>query len=118
MAIPTTRADLMGEIAACKNLLAESDYNMLKIVEKLTEATSATGLISLLKSFATDFKSVVENRAAWRETINACEAKLAEMGEEAPEEAPPVVELAPEADSTSDAETDADAGEEATQQGE
>ena len=75
----TNRSDLMGEITACKNLLGETDYQLIKMLESMTSATTATGLIAMLKSFASDFKEVVADRIKWRETINECEEALAKL---------------------------------------
>ena len=96
----------MGEIMACKSLLNESDYQLMKMLESLTDCTTATGLIKVLASFRDEFKELVANRIKWRATVNECEKALDELVPETIDEVPdePAQET-PEAEEDSSAET-------------
>lgn len=97
----TNRNDLMGEITACKSLLNESDYQLMKMLESLTDCTTATGLIKVLASFRDEFKELVANRIKWRATVNECEKALDELAAETidnmPDEPAPEIPEIPEA---------------------
>lgn len=122
----TNRNDLMGEITACKSLLNESDYQLMKMLESLTDCTTATGLIKVLASFRDEFKELVANRIKWRATVNECEKALDELAAETidnmPDEpAPGIPEAAADNSGTEAAAEEApesemaNAGDEATQ---
>lgn len=122
----TNRNDLMGEITACKSLLNESDYQLMKMLESLTDCTTATGLIKVLASFRDEFKELVANRIKWRATVNECEKALDELAAETidnmPDEpAPEIPEAAVDNSGTEAAAEEApesemaNAGDEATQ---
>ena len=120
----TNRNDLMGEIMACKSLLNESDYQLMKMLESLTDCTTATGLIKVLASFRDEFKELVANRIKWRATVNECEKALDELAAETIDEVPdePAPEIPEAADSGAETAAEeapesetADAGDGATQ---
>ena len=120
----TNRNDLMGEIMACKSLLNESDYQLMKMLESLTDCTTATGLIKVLASFRDEFKELVANRIKWRATVNECEKALDELAAETIDDMPdePAPEIPEAADSGTETAAEeapegetADAGDGATQ---
>lgn len=71
-----TRQEIQGEITACKQLLADSDYSILKTLEGLLSCTSATSMIAYLKELTSDLIDLVKRRQTWRDTVNDLEAKL------------------------------------------
>lgn len=62
--------ELMGEINACKILLADTDYIALKVAEGVTTRDG-------------EYATQLANRAAWRQKINDCEAEIAQIQSEA-----------------------------------
>lgn len=71
-----TRQEIQGEITACKQLLADSDYSILKSLEGLLTCTTATGMIAHLKELAEEVFALKLKRQAWRDKINEMEALL------------------------------------------
>lgn len=71
-----TRQEIQGEITACKQLLADSDYSILKTLEGLLSCTSATGMIAYLKGLTGDLAALMQERQTWRDKVNALEALL------------------------------------------
>lgn len=71
-----TRQEIQGEITACKQLLADSDYSILKSLEGLLTCTSATGMIAHLKELTEEIFALKLKRQAWRDKINEMEALL------------------------------------------
>lgn len=68
---------IQGEINARKSLLADSDYELLKLVENMADCTTITQLVAVFKEFLTGYKDLVANRRKWREEINSLEQELA-----------------------------------------
>ncbi len=68
-----------GEINALKSLLRNSDYQLMKLVENLTDCTNITGLVACFKAFLEGFGELVKSRRAWRASINTLEAELEEI---------------------------------------
>lgn len=71
-----TREEMEAEIRACKALLAESDYNVIKTLEGLCDCTTATAIANFLKTVTTEIKEIINKRVALRQTINDLEAEL------------------------------------------
>lgn len=71
-----TREQMEAEIRACKALLAESDYAVIKALEGICDCTSATGIITFLKTITTEVKAIITKRIEYRTTINALEERL------------------------------------------
>lgn len=71
-----TRQEIQGEINACKQLLADSDYSILKTLEGLLSCTSATGMIAYLKDLTGEIAELVKQRRAWRDKVNDLEAQF------------------------------------------
>lgn len=76
-----TREDIQSEIVACKMLLADSDYAVLKTVEGLLSCTSVSDMLRYILDVPDDIMDKVHKRAQWRRTINACEDELARLGD-------------------------------------
>lgn len=70
---------IQGEINARKSLLADSDYQMIKLVENMADCTTITQLVGVFKDFLTGFKDLVANRRKWRDEINAYEKELEDL---------------------------------------
>lgn len=77
-----TRQEIIGEIEACKLLLNDSDYSILKTLEGMIACTSATGIITYLKDITEELRTLKDKRQAWRDRINDLEAQLAALPEE------------------------------------
>lgn len=77
-----TRQEIIGEIEACKLLLNDSDYSIIKTLEGMIACTSATGIITYLKEITDELRTLKDKRQAWRDRINELEAKLAALPEE------------------------------------
>lgn len=77
-----TRLEIIGEIEACKLLLNDSDYSILKTLEGMIACTSATGIITYLKEITDELRTLKDKRQAWRDRINDLEAQLAALPEE------------------------------------
>ena len=77
-----TRQEIIGEIEACKLLLNDSDYSILKTLEGMIACTSATGIITYLKEITDELRTLKDKRQAWRDRINDLEAQLAALPEE------------------------------------
>jgi hypothetical protein len=58
-------------------LLADSDYELFKLVENMADCTTITQLVAVFKEFLTGYKDLVANRRKWREEINSLEQELA-----------------------------------------
>lgn len=76
-----TRQEIQGEITACKSLLADSDYSILKTLEGMMTCTSATGIINYLKEITEELLALKDKRQEWRDKINGLEAQLAALDE-------------------------------------
>lgn len=72
--------EILGEINACKQLLADSDYTIIKTIEGLLSCTSAIDMIAYLKGIADDVMALKDKRQAWRDTINRLEEQLEQEG--------------------------------------
>ena len=77
-----TRQEIIGEIEACKLLLNDSDYSILKTLEGMIACTSATGILTYLKEITDELRTLKDKRQAWRDRINDLEAQLAALPEE------------------------------------
>lgn len=77
-----TRQEIIGEIEACKLLLNDSDYSIIKTLEGMIACTSATGIITYLKEITEELRTLKDKRQAWRDRINDLEAQLAALPEE------------------------------------
>lgn len=62
-----------GEIATAKQILNQTDYNMLKAIEDILTSTTATELIAKLKDLSDSFGDVIKLRRKQRDIINELE---------------------------------------------
>lgn len=76
-----TREDMQAEITACKTLLSDSDYTVLKTVEGLLSCASAADMFEYIMAVPDEIMDTVRRRAQWRRTINECEADLEALGD-------------------------------------
>lgn len=76
------RESITAEITALKSLLTESDYQLIKMLENLAGCTSILDILTVFKSFLTDFGELVNDRKTWRENINTLEAELEQLDTE------------------------------------
>lgn len=85
-----TQTEIDTEIASCKQLLSQSDYEITKAVEAFfTSAASATtilGLVKAIKDVLSDISSLITQRQSWRDSIGELEETVADDdGQEAGE---------------------------------
>lgn len=59
-----------GETSTAHQILNQTDYNMLKAIEELLSATSATELISKIRALSDEFEEIIKLRRKQREIIN------------------------------------------------
>ena len=76
-----TREDMEAEIRSCKALLNESDHTIIQTLEGICDCTSATGIITFLRSITEEVKAIITNRKAYRQTIRDLEELLENMDE-------------------------------------
>lgn len=76
-----TREDMEAEIRSCKALLNESDHTIIQTLEGICDCTSATGIITFLKSITEEVKAIITHRRAYRQTIHDLEELLEHMDE-------------------------------------
>lgn len=70
------RERINAEINALKNQLEQTDFQLYKVVESLVACTSITGILTVFRSFLTEYGPLVANRTAWRARINELEQQL------------------------------------------
>lgn len=71
-----TKKEMQGEINACKSLLADSDYKILKSLEQLVGCTSIVEVIDCIKGIGETAMEISRKRQQWRDTINTMEEQL------------------------------------------
>lgn len=76
-----TREDMEAEIRSCKALLNESDHTIIQTLEGICDCTSATGIITFLKSITEEVRAIITRRRAYRQTIHDLEELLEHMDE-------------------------------------
>lgn len=94
------RTEIEGEINACKNILDNTDYQILRAIEDIFAADSMTELLSALKNAGKEIAHTITLRKQCRARINELEAMTAEDDEptEAPAEAVEPIEEEEDAD--------------------
>lgn len=92
------RDEIEGEINACKNILDNTDYQILRAIEEIFAADDVITLLKAISDAGKVIKDTIKLRKQMRDRINELEAMTPE--DEAPVEAPPeeVVPEAPEGD--------------------
>lgn len=70
-----------AEINAMKSLLANSDYEIIKLAESLADCNSSTEIVKAIKAFWGDYQAIVEKRRSWRERIRELQAEADEKAE-------------------------------------
>lgn len=82
------RTEIEGEINASKNILDNTDYQILRAVEDIFAADNVTELLSALAKAGKEVTKTIKLRKQCRARINELEAMEAE--DEEPVEAAPV----------------------------
>lgn len=67
------RMEIEGEINGCKNILQNTDYQILRAVEGIFAATGVTELLSALSNAAKSIVQTINLRKQCRERINELE---------------------------------------------
>lgn len=74
-----TKQEIQGEITACKSLLADTDYTILKTLEGVLACTSIQDFVDFAQSVTKELLSLKDKRQEWRDRINEMEAQLETM---------------------------------------
>ena len=77
-----TEQEIAGEINGYKQQLEQSDYKVMKAVERIFSASSITDLLSAI---AKEVAEIISQRQTWRDRINELEAMEPDQPE-APQE--------------------------------
>lgn len=75
------RTEIEGEINACKNILENTDYQILRAIEDIFAADSVTELLSALAHAGKEIAKTIKLRKDCRAKINELEAMTAEDDE-------------------------------------
>ena len=78
-----TEQEIAGEINGYKQQLEQSDYKVMKAVERIFSASSITDLLSAIA--AKEVAEIISQRQTWRDRINELEAMEPDQPE-APQE--------------------------------
>lgn len=69
-----TEQEIAGEINGYKQQLNQSDYKVMKAVERIFSASSITDLLSAISATAKEIAEIIAQRQEWRAKINELEA--------------------------------------------
>ncbi|WP_281624820.1 hypothetical protein [Senegalimassilia anaerobia] len=69
-----TEQEIAGEINGYKQQLNQSDYKVMKAVERIFSASSITDLLSAVSAAAKEIAEIIAQRQEWRAKINELEA--------------------------------------------
>ena len=69
-----TEQEIAGEINGYKQQLNQSDYKVMKAVERIFSASSITDLLSAISVAAKEIAEIIAQRQEWRAKINELEA--------------------------------------------
>ena len=69
-----TEQESAGEINGYKQQLNQSDYKVMKAVERIFSASSITDLLSAISAAAKEIAEIIAQRQEWRAKINELEA--------------------------------------------
>lgn len=90
------RQEIEGEINASKNILDNTDYQILRAVEEIFAADDIVTLLKAIADAGKVIKDTIRLRKKMRDRINELEAMTAEDDEPAMEEPPSATEEAAE----------------------
>lgn len=80
-----TSEEIQAEINEKRQLLSQTDFEVLKAVERFfSSATGASTILSLVKAIkdaVSEFTDLLKSRAEWRERIGELEETTPEDGE-------------------------------------
>ena len=71
-----------ARINACKSLLADSDYQIYKIVEGMLSCKTFTDLLVWFATVLAEYGDLIERRVQWRADINEAEIIIAQQSDE------------------------------------
>ena len=77
-----TREQIIGEITALKSLLRDTDYEVTKYAEGLTDCATQEEIEAYREAFLARYGEVIDNRKAWRAKINELEEALDALAQE------------------------------------
>ena len=69
-----TEQEIAGEINGYKQQLNQSDYKVMKAVERIFSSSSITELLSAISAAAKEIAEIIAQRQEWRAKINELEA--------------------------------------------
>lgn len=69
-----TEQEIAGEINGYRQQLNQSDYKVMKEVERIFSASSITDLLSAISAAAKEIAEIIAQRQEWRAKINELEA--------------------------------------------
>ena len=69
-----TEQEIAGEINGYQQQLNQSDYKVMKAVERIFSASSITDLLSAISAAAKEIAEIIAQRQEWRAKINELEA--------------------------------------------
>lgn len=69
-----TEQEIAGEINGYKQQLNQSDYKVMKAVERIFSASPITDLLSAISAAAKEIAEIIAQRQEWRAKINELEA--------------------------------------------
>ena len=69
-----TEQEIAGEINGYNQQLNQSDYKVMKAVERIFSASSITDLLSAISAAAKEIADIIAQRQEWRAKINELEA--------------------------------------------
>lgn len=90
------RQEIEGEINASKNILDNTDYQILRAVEEIFAADDIVTLLKAIADAGKVIKDTIRLRKKMRDRINELEAMTAEDDEQATEEPPSATDEAAE----------------------
>ena len=64
-----TEQEIAGEINGYKQQLEQSDYKVMKAVERIFSASSITDLLSAIAAAAKEVAEIISQRQPWRDRI-------------------------------------------------
>ena len=83
-----TRDQIMGESLALKELLRNSDYEIIKLAENMTDCTTMAELKACFQTFLTNFGELVQKRRTWRAQVDELQEQLDNLPDDEPEDMP------------------------------
>ena len=77
-----TREEMEAEIRVLKELLRDSDYECVKLMENMTDCKTTTELFACFERFLLGFSALVAKRREWRASINDLQERMNTLPDE------------------------------------